>query len=233
MLVAHQARGQATEDWNTTCAGPVQSPLLFGVDAFTAQSVGLPLDPPADETLADAICCDPVYTSYPEPKGLYAEPSVRLFKRIDSTGETTFYDSVSDTPKLTPPVSAPTIHRPRRTHAPRAYRCFTTIGRVLTLDVHSFLRALPLPLSPSGLRPPSLRGTQKPILRGMGAGVTGSRLALLPTGRGGGGQRHYPKRRRDSSLGVWHEPRYERAGRRGHTLLHGPRLHLRLQHEWH
>ena len=71
------------------------TPLLFGVDAFTAQSVGLPLDPPADETLADAICCDPVYTSYPEPKGLYAEPSVRLFKRIDSTGETTFYDSVS------------------------------------------------------------------------------------------------------------------------------------------
>jgi len=91
-------------DWNSTCAGDAMAPLLYGVDDYTAQSVGLPLNPPADESLANAICCDPVYAGYPEPKGLFAQPDVALFRKVDATGVTTFYDSVCGIPLFRAPM---------------------------------------------------------------------------------------------------------------------------------
>lgn len=69
-------------DWNSTCAGDTMEPLKYGVNNYTAQSVGLPLNPPADESLANAVCCDPVYAGYPEPKGLFAQPDVALFRKV-------------------------------------------------------------------------------------------------------------------------------------------------------
>ena len=47
--------------WNSTCSGPGQANKLYNVDDYTAQSVGLPGAPPADETLSDAVCCDAAY----------------------------------------------------------------------------------------------------------------------------------------------------------------------------
>jgi hypothetical protein len=46
---------------SSTCGGPSQRPLKYGVDDYSAQTVGLPLNPPADESLSDAICCDQTY----------------------------------------------------------------------------------------------------------------------------------------------------------------------------
>jgi peptide methionine sulfoxide reductase MsrB len=88
----------------SSCAGPMQEPLMYNVDDYTAQSVGLPGDPPANETLAAAICCDPAYVGYAEPRGLFEQPDVALFRKVDSKGVTTFYDSVCGLPLFQAPV---------------------------------------------------------------------------------------------------------------------------------
>ena len=87
-----------------TCSGPPQSPLLYGVDDYTAASVGLP-NAPANESLAEAICCDPTYAGYPEPKGLYAQTDVDLFQKMNRTGVTIFFDSVCGIPLFRAPTS--------------------------------------------------------------------------------------------------------------------------------
>ena len=40
-------------DWNSTCSAPTQDILQYNVNDYTAASVGLPGNPPADETLAE------------------------------------------------------------------------------------------------------------------------------------------------------------------------------------
>ena len=92
-----------TTTTTTTCAGAPQVPLRYNVDDYTAASVGLP-DAPSNESLSDAICCDPVYGGYPEPKGLYAQRDVSLFRKTNSSGVTTFYDSVCGIPLFRAPV---------------------------------------------------------------------------------------------------------------------------------
>lgn len=47
---------------------------------------------PPDETLGDAICCDPNNAAYAEPAGTFS--TVKLFSQLSSTGLNTFYDSV-------------------------------------------------------------------------------------------------------------------------------------------
>jgi len=66
--------------------------------------VGLPYEPPAEESLSEAICCDPLYAGYPEPRGLYAQPDVALFAKVNRSGLTTFYDSVCGLPLFRAPM---------------------------------------------------------------------------------------------------------------------------------
>lgn len=94
-----------SSSYNSTCSGPVQDSLKYNVSTFTAQSVGLPGNPPADESLTEAICCDSQYKGYPEPRGLYADPSVRLFEHMDKSSVNVFYDPVCGIPLFKAPMN--------------------------------------------------------------------------------------------------------------------------------
>jgi hypothetical protein len=52
----------------------------------------------SSESLAEAICCDIRYRGYAETPGTYARPDVLLFKHMNLSGETTFYDPVCGIP---------------------------------------------------------------------------------------------------------------------------------------
>lgn len=103
-FILTDARKSRSQMSTTTCSGPPQTPLQYGVDAYSAESVGLP-NAPSNESLAEAICCDPTYALYPEPKGLYAQPDVSLFRHMNESGVTTFYDSVCGVPLFRAPVN--------------------------------------------------------------------------------------------------------------------------------
>lgn len=87
----------------TKCSGKAQTSLLYNVDKFTAADVGLP-DGVDDESLADAICCDEKYAAYAEPNQFYAQPSIGLFRKLNKSGTTTFYDSVCGLPLFEAPI---------------------------------------------------------------------------------------------------------------------------------
>lgn len=89
--------------FESTCSGKVQDSLLYGMSDFTAVDVGLPN---AEEgvSLTEAICCDQQYRKYAEPNGLYKFYGVGLFRTIDTSGVTTFYDSVCGLPVFRAPV---------------------------------------------------------------------------------------------------------------------------------
>lgn len=87
-------------DWESSCSGPIQKGLLFNVsDRFNA----MPFPTPLDESLADAVCCDPNFKPYAEPQHFFAQPDVNLFSKLNATGENTFYDSVCGLPLFTAP----------------------------------------------------------------------------------------------------------------------------------
>lgn len=89
------ALSQATAvSYDSFCSRPVQEDLLYNVGSYTAADVGLPGPPPSDELLSDAICCDKKYIGYAEPNGFFKFPDVGLFRKVDTSGVTTFYDSV-------------------------------------------------------------------------------------------------------------------------------------------
>lgn len=87
-------------DWPSSCSGPVQKSLRFNVSSrFNA----MPFPTPEDESLADAVCCDPDFKPYAEPQHFFSQADVKLFARLNATGENTFYDSVCGLPLFTAP----------------------------------------------------------------------------------------------------------------------------------
>jgi len=90
--------------YDSTCSAEIQDSLMYNVGSYTAQDVGLPGNPPEDELLSDAICCDVQYRDYAEPNGFYKFPDVSLFRKVNSSGITTFYDSVCGIPLFEAPI---------------------------------------------------------------------------------------------------------------------------------
>lgn len=103
-LLCSIASGAIAAAYDSFCSGPIQSDLLYNVGSYTAADVGLPGDPPPDELLSDAICCDNKYKGYAEPNGFYKFPDIGLFRKVDSSGITTFFDSVCGLPVFKAPV---------------------------------------------------------------------------------------------------------------------------------
>lgn len=90
---------------DNTCSGPVQPKLMFNVTHRLAADY-LPFPAPADETLAEAICCDKNFRAYAEPQQFFARPDVDLFAKIEKAGlPFTFYDPVCGIPLLTAPLN--------------------------------------------------------------------------------------------------------------------------------
>lgn len=85
-----------------TCSGAVQANLRYGISGRTQPTVPVPVN--ADETLAEAICCDNRTAVYAEPQFLYQAPDIALFSKLDA-GVTTFYDSVCGIPLFKAPVN--------------------------------------------------------------------------------------------------------------------------------
>ncbi len=89
--------------YKSSCIAEPQPALRFNVDSVTAQSAGLPNATDPRETIAQAICCDLAYHGLAEPDGLYAEPPIALFSKVDAAGITTFFDSVCGVPLFRAP----------------------------------------------------------------------------------------------------------------------------------
>jgi len=52
-------------DWQSSCSGSIQKSLRFNVSSrFNA----MPFPTPPDESLVDAVCCDPDFKPYAEPQ---------------------------------------------------------------------------------------------------------------------------------------------------------------------
>mmetsp|Transcript_18370 Transcript_18370/g.54583 ORF Transcript_18370/g.54583 Transcript_18370/m.54583 type:complete len:182 (-) Transcript_18370:35-580(-) len=102
ILLAAAVRGAQPPADVDTCSGPVQSNLLYGMShRKTAEGVLAPVD--ANESLAEAICCDSRASLVAEPQFLYQAPDVQLFARISPDNVTTFYDSVCGLPLFAAP----------------------------------------------------------------------------------------------------------------------------------
>merc|ERR1712176_157115 len=60
---------------------------------------------PEDESIVDAICCDPNFKGFAEPVGTYARGDVNLFGILDPhgnrTAEYTFFDPICGIPLFT------------------------------------------------------------------------------------------------------------------------------------
>mmetsp|Transcript_36551 Transcript_36551/g.60544 ORF Transcript_36551/g.60544 Transcript_36551/m.60544 type:complete len:391 (+) Transcript_36551:49-1221(+) len=85
-----------------SCSGPLQHGLRFGISGRTEPTVPVPVE--ANETLADAVCCDTRAKPFAEPQFLFAAPDIALFSKLD-TGMTTFYDSVCGLPLFRAPLN--------------------------------------------------------------------------------------------------------------------------------
>lgn len=86
--------------FENACSGPIQSDLLYTISSLTPD--GIPVITDDDESLAEAVCCDPNVEFYAEPQNLYER--VDLFGAIGED-TTTFYDSVCGIPLFTAPVN--------------------------------------------------------------------------------------------------------------------------------
>jgi len=93
--------------FNSTCSGDVQANLRFNLTAAGKSAVNdLPFPVAAGESLGEAVCCDPNFAAFAEPRFVYARPDVNLFKVMEGKGEnktTTFYDSVCGIPLFVAP----------------------------------------------------------------------------------------------------------------------------------
>jgi hypothetical protein len=86
-----------------TCSAQVQPSLRYGISGRPSPDVPAPVG--ASESLAEAVCCDVRARPYAEPRFLFAAPDISLFKRLDPSGPTTFYDSVCGIPLFRAPVN--------------------------------------------------------------------------------------------------------------------------------
>lgn len=77
--------------------------LRYGVSGRREPEVPFaPVD--ANESLAEAVCCDVRAAPFAEPQQLYAAPDIRLFEHLPSNEVTTFYDSVCGLPLFRAPL---------------------------------------------------------------------------------------------------------------------------------
>ena len=79
----------------------IQYPLKYNLSHRSIPD-GLPIYDP-NETLGEAICCDNRYASFAEPKWTFNRSDVDLFKYLNTTGQTIFYDSVCGLPLFSIP----------------------------------------------------------------------------------------------------------------------------------
>ena len=86
-----------------TCKTAVQAPLKYGISG-RGDAQGVPVAVDANETLAEAVCCDSRVLMYAEPQFLFAAPDIMLFSKMDAKGVTTFYDSACGVPVFKAPV---------------------------------------------------------------------------------------------------------------------------------
>jgi len=86
-----------------SCSGPVQPALKFGIAGRTQPTVPVTVD--ANETLADAVCCDARVKPFAEPQFLFEAPDILLFNKLDASGVNTFYDSVCGLPLFRAPIN--------------------------------------------------------------------------------------------------------------------------------
>ena len=86
-----------------TCKTAVQAPLKYGISG-RGDAQGVPVQVDANETLAEAVCCDSRVLMYAEPQFLFAAPDIMLFSKMDAKGVTTFYDSACGVPVFKAPV---------------------------------------------------------------------------------------------------------------------------------
>lgn len=101
MTAVAAQRPPAADD---ACGGPVQSRLRYNISSRTTpEGVAAPVD--ANESLAEAVCCDARASLFAEPQFLYAAPDIALFSAFDRTGVATFYDSVCGLPLFRAPVN--------------------------------------------------------------------------------------------------------------------------------
>jgi len=85
-----------------SCKGPVQAKLRYGISGRTEPDIPVPVD--ANETLAEAVCCDKRTLAYAEPQFLFQAPDIALYSKLHA-GVTTFYDSVCSAPLFKAPVN--------------------------------------------------------------------------------------------------------------------------------
>lgn len=85
-----------------SCSGAVQPNLRYNISGRMQPTV--PVAVGADESLAEAVCCDKRVAAFAEPQFLFQAPDIQLFTRM-SEGVTTFYDSVCGVPLFRAPVN--------------------------------------------------------------------------------------------------------------------------------
>jgi len=83
-----------------TCSDAVQTSLLYGISGRKTATV--PVSVNANETLAEAVCCDSRVKFFAEPQFTFEAPDIQLFEKLGD-GETTFYDSVCGLPLFVAP----------------------------------------------------------------------------------------------------------------------------------
>jgi len=86
-----------------TCSSPIQPSLRFGVSGRTTPTVPVAVD--ANESLADAVCCDSRVKPFAEPQFLFQAPDILLFQKLDADGINTFFDSVCGLPLFRAPIN--------------------------------------------------------------------------------------------------------------------------------
>ena len=79
----------------------IQYPLKYNLSERPIPD-GLPIYDP-NETLGEAICCDERYLGLAEPRWTFNRSDVDLFKYLNTTGPTIFYDSVCGLPLFSVP----------------------------------------------------------------------------------------------------------------------------------
>jgi hypothetical protein len=85
------------------CSGPIELNLRYNVSNRFAINYLPYAGESANESLVEAVCCDPAYRSSAEPRFFFKRPDIALFDHLSETSTTTFYDPVCGIPLLTAP----------------------------------------------------------------------------------------------------------------------------------
>eukprot|EP00045_Choanoeca_perplexa_P018536 m.293051 g.293051 ORF g.293051 m.293051 type:complete len:188 (+) comp18217_c0_seq1:1037-1600(+) len=83
----------------------VQQDLRYNSSHRLAANYPLPYDPMPGEGLAEAICCDSLFSYFAEPEWWFNRSDVRFFDKLNSSAITTFYDSACGMPLFRAPVN--------------------------------------------------------------------------------------------------------------------------------